>query len=391
MSRRPTLGILLLGLLTLSTCGKDSSTGPANVTPPRLALQTITYYLSHPVYMTSPPGDTHRLFVVEKGGTIRVIKDGTTLGTPFLDVSGLVSAGDEDGLLCLAFAPDYARTGAFYISYTDPSNATVVARYHVSGNADVANPAGEVVLAAPHPEPSHNGGQIAFGPDDMLYVGIGDGHGVTGGDPTGTGQDRTDLLGDLLRIDVRGASGYVVPAGNPFQSPDRPEIWCYGLRNPWRFSFDRATGDLYIADVGQDAREEVDVASNITGRGRGDNFGWNITEGTACFDPASGCNTAGITMPVTEYTHPANSCRAIIGGYVYRGRAIAGLAGTYFYADYCSGEVHSFRYTGASAADIGSWPDLNAGTSTMSFGEDANGEIYIMTDDGRLAKIVAAP
>jgi len=376
VSRRPTLAIMLFGLLTLSTCGKDSSTGPANLTPPNLTLQVVSTQLTKPIFVISPPADTHRLFVVEKLGQIRIIKDGTLLPTPFLDVSGLISTGDEQGLLSMAFPPDYAATNTFYIAYTDPSNTTVVARYHASANPDVADGTGEIVISAPHPEPSHNGGQIAFGPDHMLYISIGDGHGVTGGDPTGTGQDNTDLLGDILRIDVRGASGYVVPPDNPLHAPDRPEIWCYGLRNPWRFSFDRATGDLYIADVGQAEHEEVDVASQASGRGRGLNFGWNIMEGSACFDPASGCNTAGLTLPVADYTHPEGTCRAIIGGYVYRGTAIKGLAGTYFYADYCSGEVRSFRYAGGAATNVGSWPALNGGTID-SFGEDASGELYI--------------
>lgn len=390
MSRRPTLVILLLGLVTLSTCGKDSSTGPLNLTPPDLALHVVTTLLDHPTSLISPPADTHRLFITEKTGRVRIIKDGALLPAPFLDASALVSTSDEQGLLSIAFPPDYAATNTFFICYTDAGGSTVVARYHTSNDPDVANPAGEIVLTAPHPEPAHNGGQLAFGPDHMLYVSIGDGHGVTGGDPTGTGQDNTDLLGDILRIDVRGASSYAVPADNPLHAPDRSEIWCYGLRNPWRFSFDRATGDLYIADVGQAEHEEVDVAPQSAGRARGVNYGWNIMEGGACFDPASGCNTAGLALPVVDYTHPVGACRAIIGGYVYRGSAIAGLAGTYFYADYCSGEVRSFRYAGGTATSVGSWPALNPGPSILSFGEDAAGELYLLMDNGLLEKIVPA-
>ncbi len=382
----------MLAALLPGCARHHADTTPGPTTPVRLALEDVSTTLNYPVFLTSPPGDVHRLFVLEKTGRIQILEDGVELASPFLDVSSLVSTGDEQGLLSLAFPSDYAATGRFYIGYTDVNGSTVVARYHVSADPDVADPSGEILLTAPHPEPSHNGGMIAFGPDHMLYVGIGDGHGQTGGDPTGTGQDNTDLLGDLLRIDVSGASGYVPAAGNPFTAPDRPEIWSYGLRNPWRFSFDRATGDLYLGDVGQYLHEEVDIATAAAGRGKGLNFGWNRMEGADCFSPANGCDESGLAMPVLTYDHPsAGACRAVVSGYVYRGSAMPELRGTYFYGDYCTAEIHTFRYTGGLVTSKADWPDLDTGHELTSFGEDARGELYIMNSAGRLARIVRAP
>lgn len=390
----PPVACVLVALALVATvtggCSRRDGGSPAGTGPVRLTLQNVAT-VEYPVFLTAPPGDVHRLFVLEKLGRVRVIVDDSLLSTPFLDVSSLVSTGDEQGLLSLAFAPDYPSSGRFYICYTDLAGSTIVARYHVSADPNVAAPAGEIVISAPHPEPSHNGGMIAFGPDGMLYVGIGDGHGITNGDPTGTGQDRSDLLGDLLRIDVRGASGYTVPAGNPFSPPDRPEVWCYGLRNPWRFSFDRANGDLYIGDVGNDAVEEVDYASARSGGARGLDFGWNIMEGNTCFDPDSGCDHAGLTLPVYAYPHPNGACRAVIAGYVYRGQAVPALRGTFLFGDYCAGQVHSFVIAGGASGPVSDWPDLAPGGALTSFGEDARGELYVMSDHGRVARIVPAP
>jgi glucose/arabinose dehydrogenase len=335
-----------------------------------------------PVFLTSPPGDA-RLFVVEKGGTVRIVENGSQLSTPFLDVSGLVSNGGEQGLLGLAFDPAYATSGRFYVDYTDPLGGTVIARYTVSvADPDVADAtSGEVVLTYAHTLGNHNGGMLAFGPDGMLYASAGD-----GGDQN-EGPTLTDLLGAVLRIDVSGASGYAIPADNPFAGGGGlPEIWSYGLRNPWRMSFDRQTGDLYIGDVGQSNREEIDVATAATGTGRGVNYGWNVMEGTACNSPPVGCSSAGTVLPVFEYDH-GQGC-SVIGGFVYRGAAIPALRGAYFYGDYCAGEVRSFRYVNGAVTDPQLWPAFPAGNSITSFGEDAAGELYVLTQGNALYRIV---
>jgi glucose/arabinose dehydrogenase len=259
-------------------------------------------------------------------------------------------------------------------------------RYSVSADPDVANESSaDTVIAIPHPTyDNHNGGQLQFGPDGKLYAATGDGGG--GGDPGENAQDLSSLLGKLLRLDVDGASGHAVPVENPFGS----EVWAYGLRNPWRFSFDRLTGDLYIADVGQGAWEEVDVSVSSTSYGKGLNYGWDDMEGTHCYEPMTGCNTSGKTMPVLEYDHSAGAC-TIIGGYVYRGTLISTLAGHYLYADYCSGIVKSFQFVGGAVTNQHDWTaQLSPGTLIRSFGEDARGELYIMTQT-TLYRIVPGP
>ncbi|HXO85627.1 MAG TPA: PQQ-dependent sugar dehydrogenase, partial [Gemmatimonadales bacterium] len=262
-----------------------------------------------------------------------------------------------------------------------------IVRYLVSGDADVANEAlADTVIAIPHPtNANHNGGQLQFGPDGLLYAATGDGGG--GGDPDENAQDLSSLLGKLLRLDVDGASGYAVPSENPFGS----EVWAYGLRNPWRFSFDRQTGDLYIGDVGQNLWEEVDVSLASTGLGKGVNYGWDDMEGTHCYEPATGCNQTGKTMPVIEYGHTGGAC-TVVGGYVYRGTRVPALAGHYLYADYCSGFVKSFRFVGGVVTDERDWTaDLSPGTFITGFGEDADGDVYIMRQSGGLYRIVPKP
>jgi len=349
--------------------------------PSALHFTPIATGLEWPVFLTAPAGDA-RLFVVEKPGRIRIIS-GTLRARPFLDIHALVnSAGTEQGLLGMAFAPDYATSGRFYVDYTDVNGNTRVVRYTVSSDPDSANPAtAEVLLGVDQPYANHNGGMLAFGPDRMLYVGLGDGGG--GGDPQGNGQNRGVLLAKILRLDVSGAGAYVAPPTNPFMSPDRPEIWCYGLRNPWRFSFDRANGDLYIADVGQDAHEEVDVATAVSGAGRGLNYGWNRMEGRFCYSPSTGCDTTGLTMPVLDYDH-GQGC-SVIGGYVYRGMAIPALRGNYLYADWCAKWVRSFRYANGQAVDQTSWATLTG--PPLSFGEDAGGELYVLLQTGEVERI----
>jgi len=380
----PLLGLSLGSALSASACGSSSANNPA--VGKGAKLQLIVSGLSSPLYLTAPSGDLSRLFVVEQTGGIRIIKDGALLPTPFLDISTKITAGGEQGLLGLAFDPDYASTGRFVVHYTDTNGDTHLSQFTVSSDPDVADPASEqVILTADQPYSNHNGGQVLFGPDGMLYLGLGDGG--SEGDPQGRGQDLSDLLGSILRLDVRSTSPYSVPPDNPFvgQAGVQPEVWSYGLRNPWRFSFDRTTGDLYIGDVGQDSFEEVDVAPAAAGSGKGLNFGWNIMEGTHCYN-ASACNQSGLTLPVLEYPH-SEGC-SVTGGYVYRGSVIPALQGLYFFGDYCQGTVRSFRYQGGSATELTDWPTLRPGGSITSFGEDAAGELYVVIQSGSVFKIV---
>jgi glucose/arabinose dehydrogenase len=369
-----------------AACGDTTAASPPDGTA-SVGLQEVASGLSFPLYLTAPPGDTHRLFIVEKGGAIRVVKDGVLLPTPFLDLTGHVSTGGEQGLLGLAFDPAYGENGRFVVHYTDVSGNTVVSLFRVSSmDADQADPTSEVVvLTAEQPFANHNGGQILFGPDGMLYLGLGDGG--SGGDPGGRGQSLADLLGSILRVDVRSGTGYTVPPDNPFvdRADARPEIWSFGLRNPWRFTFDAATGDLYIADVGESAWEEVDVVSAAAGAGRGVNFGWNVMEGRHCFAD-SGCDPSQFTLPVLEYSH-SDGC-SISGGFVYRGAAIPALQGHYFYADYCRGWVRSFRVQDGQAVENQQWPTLAPGGAVPSFGQDAAGELYVLSAEGRVFRIV---
>jgi glucose/arabinose dehydrogenase len=376
--------------LFLAACSNGNG-APSDQPPPdtsALALQPVADGLAFPLYLTAPPGDD-RLFVVEKGGRIRIVENGALLPTPFLDVSSLVSRGSEQGLLGLAFHPDYASNGRFFVDYTDTNGDTRIVQYHVSSDANTADPASaHILLTVEQPYSNHNGGQLAFGPDGDLFIGMGDGG--SGGDPQGHGQDAGDLLGSLLRIDVDSDTGYAIPADNPWvdSSGARGEVWSIGLRNPWRFSFDRGNGDLYIADVGQNEIEEVNVSPSAGGRsrGRGANYGWNIMEGNSCFSSGS-CDRSGLVLPVTQYTH-ADGC-SVTGGYVYRGDAIPSLQGTYFYADFCSGWVRSFRFEDGTATEQRSWPSLAPGGSVPSFGEDARGELYLMSADGGVYRVVS--
>lgn len=358
---------------------------PPPGTPGAVGLELVTAGLSFPLALTSPPGDP-RLFVAEKGGLIRIIKAGALVPTPFLDLSVLVSRGGEQGLLGLAFHPAFASNGRFFVDYTDTDGNTRIVAYRVSSDPDRADAgSAQILLTIEQPYSNHNGGGLVFGPDGFLYIGMGDGG--SGGDPHGNGQDRDDLLGSLLRIDVNGPSGYAIPPDNPFRDElgSRGELWDYGLRNPWRFSFDRATGDLYIADVGQNAREEVNVATAASGRGRGLNYGWSRMEGSVCFGGGS-CDRTGLVIPVAEYGHD-QGC-SITGGHVYRGTRAPELVGHYLYADFCEGWVRSFRYSNGSATDAREWPALKPGGLVSSFGEDAAGEVYILESSGSVYRIV---
>jgi glucose/arabinose dehydrogenase len=338
--------------------------------------------LASPVYLTSPASDP-RLFIVEQPGRVRIVASGQLLPTPFLDLTGRVRSGGERGLLSLAFHPDYASNRFLYVNYTDVNGNTRVERYRTGADPDRADPASaRLLLQVTQPFSNHNGGQLQFGPDGMLYVFMGDGGGA--GDPLASGQDLSTLLGAVLRLDVDGGDPYAIPADNPFigQPGARPEIWAFGLRNPWRASFDRSTGTLYIADVGQGRVEEINAAP---GTAAGLNYGWNVTEGSSCFltDP---CDTSGLTLPVAEYDH-GQGC-SVTGGYVYRGSGIPEVAGHYFYSDFCAGFLRSFRLEGGIAVDPRTWASQGLGAVT-SFGEDSAGELYVLSQDGRVVRLVA--
>jgi glucose/arabinose dehydrogenase len=336
--------------------------------------------LNAPLFAGAPPGDTARLFVVEKGGVIKIIDLATrqVLPTPFLTVT--VNAAGEGGLLGLAFHPNYGSNGFFYVNMINSSGDTEIRRYQVSSDPNVANPASAmlVILIDQPPPTNHKAGWLGFGQDGFLYAALGD-----GGDGGANAQNLNSLLGKILRLDVDSATPYAIPAGNPFAD----EIWSLGLRNPFRASFDRLTGDLYIADVGEGRQEEVNVVSSQTGAGA--NFGWNTMEGSLCFPSGSTCDPTNFRLPVLEYDH-SQGC-SITGGYVYRGNAIPSLRGTYFYGDFCTGFVRSFRLAKGSATEQIEWfalrPPASAG-GISSFGEDASGDLYIVTIGGGLFRIV---
>ncbi len=381
---RITLCLCIAGLLT--ACGSDSDTGNAAPTSTGLKLQTVASNLSSPVLLTTPPGDQTRLFVVEQDGTIRVLDraTGSVLST-FLTLTGITSGG-ERGLLGLAFDPNYNANGRFYVNYTDASGAITIARFVVSApNPNVADPNSRVILVSiPHSTfANHNGGMLAFGPDGCLYAAVGDGGGS--GDPSNNAQNLASRLGKILRIDpTTPGAGCTNGTINPFVLSGGDQlVWSYGLRNPWRFSFDGA--DLYIGDVGQDAREEINVSQGPNA-GRGLNYGWRLMEGSACFNPATNCNNGTLTLPILEYPHDNGTC-SVTGGYVYRGTAIPIIQGTYFYADFCAGFVRSFRLYNGSALEQTEWP-LLAASSITSFGQDGLGELYILTRGGTVSRIV---
>lgn len=377
-ARHPALAALLLAALA---CGGDDATAPPP--PSALGLELVAEGLENPVYLTTPPGDD-RLFVVEQPGRIRIVRDGALLATPFLDIAARVRCCGEEGLLSVAFAPDYATSGHFFLYFTDEAGDIAIERYTADPDADVAGSTPTPVLGIPHPTNSnHNGGLLLFGPDGMLYAGTGDGGG--GGDPSGNGQSLATLLGKLLRLDVRTLP-YVVPPDNPFVdvAGSRGEIWAYGLRNPWRFDLAPMPGgaaDLWVADVGQNRFEEVNVAfGNPAGR----NFGWRIAEGMHCYPSGDSCDMTGLHAPVHEYDHE-HGC-SITGGFVYRGAALRGLAGHYFFSDYCAGWLASLEPVG-SAVVLHEWPIGDIG-NVLSFGMDAAGELYLLSAAGTVHRIV---
>lgn len=359
---------------------------PTAVPAPTLAttiqLAPIASGLFKPVYLTH--ANDSRLFIVEQHGVIRILNGGELLPHPFLDIQERVgSDGNEQGLLSMAFHPAYGENGRFYLNYTNLDGNTVISHFHVSSDPNAADSSSEqILLTLPQPFSNHNGGQLQFGPDGYLYIGMGDGGAAN--DPLNHGQDTTTLLGDLLRIDINSNdSAYAIPADNPFVTTDaRDEIWGYGLRNPWRFSFDRLTGDLYVADVGQNEWEELHFVA--AGRPGGLNFGWNTLEGSHCFS-SSDCDPAGLEQPIFEYSHSEGGC-SITGGYVYRGQQFPQLWGNYFFGDYCSGNI----WATAPAVDGTFTTQLVLGSSGLlisSFGEDAAGELYVLDHQGQVLQI----
>jgi len=344
---------------------------------PTIALVPFLDGVANVVQVTHAGDGTGRIFVVQQAGYVRLVIGGVLQATRFLDIHTKVVAGGEQGLLSIAFPPGFAAKQYFYVNYTRAGDgATVISRIPVSADPNVANPAGEqVLLVIPQPYANHNGGQLAFGPDGYLYIGMGDGG--SSNDPQGNGQKMSTLLGKLLRIDVEsGGRPYAVPSSNPFVGKQevRPEIWASGLRNPWRFSFDRATGDLFIADVGQNRLEEVNVQP-ASSKG-GENYGWNILEGSRCLRSKT-CDTTRLVLPVAEYGHD-RGC-SVTGGMVYRGKALPRLQGTYLYGDYCSGRIWGMR------REAGRWTSVELADTRLSistFGEDEAGEVYV-ADHGK--------
>ena len=382
--RWTTLLLFAVALPAGLACDSKQGGGPTNPNPPppppfEISLVPVASGFSNPVFMTSPPGDS-RLFVVQQNGLIRIVRNGLPLDPPFLDISALTSDGYERGLLGMAFRPDFASSRRYYVCYTAADGDVVVARYRASNsNPDVsmAN-ADSIVLRIEHSaNDDHNGGMLAFGPDGMLYMSIGDGGGS--GDPFQSGQDPSDLLGSILRLNVSG-NGATVPADNPRGNA----VWSWGLRNPWRFSFDRLTGDLYIGDVGEGAWEEVNVATAISGRGRDVNYGWPIREGTRCYEAAT-CASGGLTPPVHEYAHDGDEY-CIIGGYVYRGPSVPALQGHYFYGDVGSTQLKSFRYVAGVATEKTTW-NVTLNDPPLSFAQDNQGELYVLTSGGQIFRI----
>ena len=376
-------GSLLLGLALLAACGGCGSKGeiptgsdpPVTETPPEFELIRLDLQLSDPVHLTAPLGDP-RLFVVEQAGRIRIVRDGSLVETPFLDISARVSGGTEQGLLSVAFHPDFNANGTLFVNFTDLDGTTRIERYQVSSDPDIADPnSALLLLSIEQPYANHNGGHLLFGPDGYLYIGMGDGG--RGGDPLGSGQNRETLLGTILRLDVDGAEPYSIPEDNPWadHASFRPEIWAWGLRNPWRLAFDPPAELLYIADVGQNSREEVNV---VTAGAGGLNFGWNVMEGTECFD-RSDCSQEGLVLPAVEYDH-SSGC-SVTGGEVYRGSLIPEIQGVYFYSDYCSGWLRSFRFESGVALDHREW-EVGAIGNVVSFGRDGAGELYAVSRAG---------
>jgi glucose/arabinose dehydrogenase len=383
----PGFALILAALLLAAGCaGNDAS--PSTV-PINLGLQVLVSGLNSPLGLEQPGDGSNRLFVVEQGGTIRIIQNGAVLAQPFLDISGKVVTGGEMGLLGVTFHPGFRQNGKFYVNYVRSLSGqiqSVIAEYTASpANANTVDPASERILLTVDQVgnfSNHKAGQLAFGPDGFLYFGLGDGG--SEGDPFGHGQNTQILLGKLMRIDVNATSPglqYQIPPDNPFVAGGGlPEIWAFGFRNPWRFSFDRTSGRLFLADVGQDSFEEVDIVQ------KGGNYGWNIMEGLHCFNPPTGCNTTGLMLPIAEYSHSEGN--AVIGGYVYHGSNIPGLKGMYVFGDLGTGKIWVLQETSQSV--FTRTLVATTGKTISSLGQDQSGELYLVDyGGGNVYRIVA--
>ncbi len=366
--------VLVAALLGLFLCPVDAM--PQAPAQGVIRLEpVVTRGLEQPLFLTHAGDGSGRLFLLEQPGRVRILQHGRLLPAPFLDITSKVRSGGEQGLLGLAFHPMYTKNGRFFMNYTRmPDGATVVAEYKVSTDPLITEKVERVLLAVPQPYANHNGGMLAFGPDGYLYISLGDGGAA--GDPGNRAQDRNDLLGKILRIDVDRGTPYAIPPDNPYASGGgRPEIYALGLRNPWRFSFDRKTGNLWAGDVGQDRWEEIDRVV------KGGNYGWRIMEGNHCFFPPFFCRTEGLNPPVAEYALTGGRC-SIIGGYVYRGRAHPALSGLYLFGDYCSGEIMTLRDGQVTVL-------LHTELRISSFGEDQDGELYVIDLRGGVYRLHA--
>lgn len=381
----------LLILLLFSCSFQSNKKENASETPQEendisyaVTLKEMASGLEAPIGLAAPDDGSSRLFVIEQHGTIRIISNGALVQAPFLDISskldGLGSFYSEKGLLGLAFHPQYKTNGKFYVYYSAPpttkgmDHKSVIAEYTVSSNPDVANTNGKVILEINEPESNHNGGQLCFGPDGYLYIGVGDGGGA--GDKhgiSGNGQNINTMLGKILRIDVNTEAGYKIPPDNPFVNADGlDEIFAYGLRNPWRFSFDRQTGKLFCGDVGQNEYEEVDVIE------KGKNYGWRIMEGNHCYNPSSNCHTTGLALPIDEYDHSLG--KSVIGGFVYRGAKYPDMQGKYIFGDWTGKIFMLLHPAGTNTWERRTMTIKNSpeNFSINSFGEGQNGELYVL-------------
>ena len=378
--------IIWAGLCLLVGCGGVQHTSPPP-SPIAISLQVVASGLAAPLDLEQPNDGSNRLFVVEQGGTIKILQNGTLLPQPFLDISNKIIVQGEMGLLGITFHPGYSTNRKFYVNYVRNMAGqfqSVIAEYQASAtDPNHSDPATERILLTVDQVSNftnHKAGQLAFGPDGFLYFGLGDGG--SGGDPFGHGQNTQILLGKMMRIDVNSTSPgrqYAIPPDNPFAAGGGlPEIYAFGFRNPWRFSFDLPSGRLFVADVGQDSFEEIDIVQ------KGSNYGWNIMEGDHCFNPPSGCNMAGLTLPITEISHPEGE--AVIGGFVYHGQAIPGLDGMYVFGD-LNGKIWTLTENTANTFTRSQLMD--AGFNISSFGRDPAGELYVVDiSAGRVLKIV---
>lgn len=384
----PVIGIQFASGRDVVVSARPASGDSFDATKISISFSRVARHLSQPLFVTHAGDNSGRLFIVEKGGRIKILKNGAVLSTPFLNISAKVSKGSEQGLLGLAFHPDYATNGLFYVDYTNTAGDTVIAEYKNAVPSDnVAETAERVLMHIDQPYANHNGGMLAFGPDNFLYIGMGDGG--SGGDPGNRAQNINSWLGKILRIDVYdppGAANYAIPTDNPFFGKNGfDEIFAIGVRNPWRFSFDSVTGDLWIGDVGQDRYEEVD-RSTAPKAGLGLNYGWKVLEAKHCYPSGTSCRKTGMTFPMAEYSHSLGC--SVTGGYVYRGLDYYGLVGGYLFGDYCSGRIWALKASGPATQT----PVLMVDTGFLisSFGEGPDGKLYVVDiGAGEIWQVVA--